>query len=143
MKFNCTDIYGRQTEIATATKDAMIAALENPTTTNDKRELAKKVLAWYGAELGKPPLTGNSELDKAAQLMLVEYHATSLWDGTYRFEERPVKTSAEGKTASHEVADASSKAGKDSADASGEDGDEAKKTVIVIINAKSGEVLVL
>jgi len=131
MLFDTQDIHGNKIEVKTPTKDAMIAALENPATTNDKRELAKKALAWFSAEVSKPPLTGNSELDKAAQLMLVEYHATSLWDGTYRFEERPVKTD------SHEVADASS------ATKSSEPGDDAEKTVTVIVNAKSGEVLAL
>jgi hypothetical protein len=115
MLFDTQDIHGNKIEVKTPTKDSMIAALENPQITTARKELSKKALAWYGAELNKPPLTGNSELDKAAQLMLVEYHATSLWDGTYRFEERPVKTSAEG--------------------------DEAKRTVIV--DAKSGEVLAL
>jgi hypothetical protein len=125
MLFDTQDIHGNKIEVKTPTKDSMIAALENPQITTARKELSKKALAWYGAELNKPPLTGNSELDKAAQLMLVEYHATSLWDGTYRFEERPVKT------ASHEVAE-----GKESAE-----GDEAKRTVIV--DAKSGEVLAL
>jgi hypothetical protein len=124
-KFDCTDIYGKQIEVKTPTKDAMIVALENPETESDKREVAKKILAWFSAEVSKPPLTGNSELGKAAQLTLVEYHATSLWDGTYQFEERPVKA------ASHEVC----------TDASSEAGNETKKTVIV--NAKSGEVLAL
>jgi hypothetical protein len=136
MLFDTQDIHGNKIEIKTPTKDAMIVALENPQTSAAKKELAKKILAWFSAGVSKPPLTGNSELDKAAQLALVEYHATSLWDGTYRFEEQPVETP------SHEVADSEDSADASSKTASKTDGD-AKKTVIVIVNAKSGEVLPL
>jgi hypothetical protein len=116
--------------------------LENPQTSAAKKELAKKILAWFSAGVSKPPLTGNSELDKAAQLALVEYHATSLWDGTYRFEERPVKTPSHEVAEGEDSADASS-ATKSSKTASKTDGDDAKKTVTVIVDAKTGEVLPL
>jgi|HubBroStandDraft_5_1064220.scaffolds.fasta_scaffold135487_3 hypothetical protein len=132
MLFDTYDVRGTQIEVKTPTKDALIAALANPQASAAKKELAKKILAWFSAGVSKPPLTGNSELDKAAQLALVEYHATSLWDGTYRFEERPVKDSADASSAT-----------KSSETASKTAGDEAKKTVTVIVNAKSGELLAL
>lgn len=88
MLFNTTDINGRQIEVKTPTKDLMMAALENPQETGDRKELAKEILAWYAAESAKPPLTGNSELDKAAQMSLIEFYARDLWKGTYQLEKR-------------------------------------------------------
>jgi len=90
MLFDSHDIYGKQIEIKTPTKDAMIVALESPQESAARKELAKKILAWFSAEVSKPPLTGNSELDKAAQMMMVEYRASDLWKGTCRFEERSI-----------------------------------------------------
>jgi hypothetical protein len=88
MLFDTPDIHGKQIEVNTSTKDAMIVALENSEESASRKELAKKILTWFSAEVSKPPLTGNSELDKAAQMMMVEYRASDLWKGTCRFEER-------------------------------------------------------
>jgi hypothetical protein len=84
VKFNCTTIDGTQIEIKTPTKDAMIAALENPQTSQEKKELATEILNWYSAQSAKPPLLGNTELDRAAQLMGIEFDSSRLWDGSYR-----------------------------------------------------------
>ena len=84
VKFNCTTIDGTQIEIKTPTKDAMIAALENPTTSQTKKDLATEILHWYSAQTAKAPLSGNTELDRAAQLMGIELDAGSLWHGSHR-----------------------------------------------------------
>lgn len=68
----------------------MLSTLENPQASPSRKELAKEILAWYAAEVAKPPLTGKSELDKAAQLMMVEFHADLLWRGGYQLEKQSV-----------------------------------------------------
>lgn len=90
MKFNVTDVYGNQIVVATPTKDAMLAVLSNPQAPQSKKDLATEILAWYSAQTAKAPLTGTTELDRAAQLMLTELDASSLWNGSYRFERRTI-----------------------------------------------------
>jgi hypothetical protein len=72
--------------VPTKTKNSMLASLENPQTSLTRKELAKELLAWYAAEVAKPPLTGKSDLDRCAALMLVEFHADLLWRGSHRLE---------------------------------------------------------
>jgi hypothetical protein len=88
MLYNTTTIHGKQIDVPTKTKDSMIAALADPQTSPSRKELAKGLLEWYAAEAAKPPLTGRSELDKAAHLMIVEFHADLLWNGNYLIEKR-------------------------------------------------------
>ncbi len=90
MIYNTTTIQGKQITVPTETKDAMLATLADPEGSPARKELAKEILAWYAAELAKPPLTGKSELDKAAQLMMIEFHADCLWAGSHRLEKRSV-----------------------------------------------------
>jgi hypothetical protein len=90
VKFNAPNVLGQQVVVPTPTKDAMLAVLSNPQATQTKKDLATEILNWYSAQTAKLPLTGNSELDRAAQLMLTEYHAKSLWDGSYRLEKQPI-----------------------------------------------------
>ena len=90
VKFNATDISGQQIVVPTPTKDAMLAVLSNPQAAQTKKDLATEILNWYSAQSAKLPLTGNTELDRAAQLMLTEYHAKSLWDGSYRLKKQSI-----------------------------------------------------
>jgi hypothetical protein len=90
VKFNATDVSGQQIVVATPTKDAMLAVLSSPQATQNKKDLATEVLNWYSAQTAKPPLTGSTEFDRAAQLMHTELHASSLWDGSYRLEKRKI-----------------------------------------------------
>jgi hypothetical protein len=81
---------GKQITIPTKTKEVMLAALADPQASPTRKELAKGLLEWYAAEAAKPPLTGRSELDRGAQLMMIEFHADLLWTGSHRFEKRSV-----------------------------------------------------
>jgi len=83
-RFNCTDIEGRQIEIKTPTLDACLAAVTDTSVSQDKKALAASILSWWKETTAKPPLTGNTELDRAAQVMSAEMTAASLWDGSYR-----------------------------------------------------------
>jgi len=88
--FNATDVSGQQIVVPTPTKDTMLAVLSSPQATQTKKDLATDILNWYSAQSAKLPLTGNTELDRAAQLMLTEFNAKSLWDGSYPLEKRSV-----------------------------------------------------
>jgi hypothetical protein len=90
MLYNATTIYGQQVAVPTKTKDAMLATLENSEASDARKKLAKEILAWYSREVSKPPLTGKSELDKAAQVMMIDFHADLLWGGGYLLEKRSV-----------------------------------------------------
>ncbi|MGD0163710.1 MAG: hypothetical protein ABSB39_14685 [Candidatus Sulfotelmatobacter sp.] len=87
---NITFDTGKQITVPTKTKDAMLATLENPQASPARKELAKGLLEWYASEVAKPPLTGKSELDRGAQLMVIEFHADLLWTGSHRLEKRSV-----------------------------------------------------
>jgi hypothetical protein len=86
--FNDKNHQGQQIVVPTKTKDAMLATLENPQESDARKELAKGLLEWYAREVSKRPLTGHSELDKAAQLMMIEGHADLLWRGSHVLEKR-------------------------------------------------------
>lgn len=90
MIYNTMTIHGKQITVPTKTKDAMLATLADTEASPARKGLAKELLEWYAAEAAKPPLTGNSELDKAAQLMMIEFHADCLWTGSHRLEKRSV-----------------------------------------------------
>jgi hypothetical protein len=104
VKFNTTDVSGQQIVVPTPTKDAMLAVLSSPQVTQTQKDLATDILNWYSAQSAKLPLTGNTELDRAAQLMLIELDASSLWNGGYRLEkntshgvEKTIVVDASGK----------------------------------------------
>jgi hypothetical protein len=88
VKFNETDCCGKQIEINTPTKDAMLAALQNANTPQSQKNLATETLQWYSAKMDG--VSTESELNKAAVLMLVEGDARDLWSGKFRFEKRKV-----------------------------------------------------
>lgn len=86
--FNDNNHQGQPIVVPTRVKDSMLATLENPHESDARKELAKGLLEWYAREVSKTPVTGKSELDKAAQLMMVEFHAGLLWGGGYLLEKR-------------------------------------------------------
>ena len=88
VKFNEVDCYGKQIEVSTPTKDAMLAVLNDPHAPQSQKALASEILQWYSAKVEQA--STESELNKAAVLMLVEGDARDLWRGTYRFEKRKV-----------------------------------------------------
>jgi hypothetical protein len=87
--FNEKNQQGSQIIVPTRVKDSMLATLENSEASDARKELAKEILAWYSREVSKPPLTGKSELDKAAQVMMIDFHA-DLLGGGYLLEKRSV-----------------------------------------------------
>jgi hypothetical protein len=87
---NITFNTGKQVTVPTKTKDAMLATLADPQASPTRKELSKGLLEWYAAEVAKPPLTGKSELDRGAQLMVIEFHADLLWGESHRLEKRSV-----------------------------------------------------
>jgi hypothetical protein len=90
VKFDMTDISGHPVVVPTPIKDAMLAILRDPQATKAKKDLATDLLKWYSAQTLKPPLTGDTELDRASQLTLIEFDAGLLWKGGDRLEQPSV-----------------------------------------------------
>ena len=79
--FNQLDNAGKQIEIATKTKDMLMALVA---TKAERWEFAARILSWYQNQLEQPTAT---ELDRVGQLMVTEFYADCVCSGIKRLEE--------------------------------------------------------
>ena len=63
VKFNCTDVYGKQIEVVTKTSDMLVSILKSSSATAEKKELATKLLDYISQQdsrCGSTPTFHNS-----------------------------------------------------------------------------------
>jgi hypothetical protein len=84
-KFNCTDIYGKQIEIATPTLDKLTETL-NGDALDAEKEVAARILKWVAQQ--EKEAADLPEIDRAAAFMLTEMNADSLvrWPDRYQLK---------------------------------------------------------
>jgi hypothetical protein len=79
IKFNCTDVTGKQIEVATPLIDKLTAIVADATTPEIDREKAFTILKYVRQRQAES--NGLPELDRAAHQGVINIRISSLWDG--------------------------------------------------------------